>query len=171
MVCEFADRKVYEDLSPQSATVRKQAVQIEIEAPAPLAFDVIHDYQRRLEWDSLLSVAKVLPPDELPGVGVCTRCVGKWTSCWMVMDTRYVTFERGRVASVTLVNRSWLFASFHATIRHETLAPSRSRVIYIYSFACRPQTLAWAWEPIVDFLLNRETQRRLHSLRDYVQRV
>lgn len=151
--------------------MRKQAVPIEIEAPAPLVFDVIHDYQRRLKWDSLLSAAQVLPPDTLAAVGVCTRCIGTWTSCWMVIDTRYVSFDRGRVAAVTLVNRPWLLARFHATIRHETIDKSRSRVIYIYSFACRPRWLAWACEPIVNFLLKRETKRRLRALRDYVQSI
>ncbi|MFN3153546.1 SRPBCC family protein [Bremerella sp.] len=153
----------------QGRVLRKQSVEVEIEAPSSLVFDIIHDYKRRLEWDSLLSEAKVLDPATQAAVGVSTRCVGKWTSCWMVMDTRYVSFDRGRVAAVTLVNRPWLFESFHATIRHETINDTRSRVIYIYAFACRPKWLAWVWEPMVNRLLKRETHRRLASLRCYVE--
>lgn len=150
--------------------MRKQTFQIEIDAPSWLVFDIIHDYQRRLDWDSLLSKAQVLEPNTQAAVGVCTRCVGKWTSGWMVMDTRYVSFDRGRVAAVTLINRPWLFESFHATIRHETITENRSRVIYIYSFACRPKWFGWLSEPIVNRLLLCETRKRLHALRDYIDR-
>ncbi len=149
--------------------MRKQTVSVPIEAPALLVFEVIHDYSRRLAWDSLLSQAMVLPPDTQPDVGVGTRCVGTWTSCWMVMDTRYVSFQPGRVAAVTLAGRTWLFESFHATIRHEAIDEDRSRVDYIYSFACRPKWLAWLVEPVVNVMLRRETVKRLASLRTYVE--
>lgn len=142
----------------------------EIDAPAADVFDLIHDYERRLDWDSMLSGAEILGDAGAAGVGVRTLCTGTWRGLWMPMETEYVQFVPGEVAAVKLTNRPPFFDRFAATIRHSDLQAGRSRVTYIYSFRARPRALAWLLEPIMDRLLSRETRARLVSLRDWIGR-
>lgn len=46
-------------------------------APSAVVFDVIHDYARRLEWDTLLSAAYIDDGAPEAGKGVITVCVGR----------------------------------------------------------------------------------------------
>ena len=80
------------------------------------------------------------------------------------METEYIRFEPGRVAAVSLTNRPPFFDQFAATIRHEPLDENRSRVTYIYYFRARPRLL----EPLMNWLLKRETEKRLDALRDHL---
>ena len=147
----------------------KGTVTIEIDTSCAMAFDLIHDYDRRLDWDTLLSQAILLGDAKSVGKGVRTRCVGTWRSGKIAMETEYITFEPGRVAAVKLVNRPPLFEHFAATIRHKPLSPTRSSLTYIYSFRARPGWLAFLLEPIVHAALQRETQSRLHSLKAFLE--
>lgn len=144
----------------------RESFQVEIDASCEAVFDVVHDYARRLEWDSMLSEARLLAGAEVAGVGVRSRCVGTWKGAFQALETEYITFERGRVAAVKLTNRPLFFRDFAATIRHEPLGTHRSRVTYIYSFHVRPGILA----PVVRARFGREIRARLRRLRDYIER-
>ena len=144
---------------------------VEIGASCEAVFDVVHDYARRLEWDSMLSVAKLLDGATAAGVGVRSLCVGTWKSAFQPMETEYIQYERGRVAAVRLTNRPALFDHFAATIRHEPLGEARSRITYIFSSRGRPRILAPLLEPVMRRLITREVRARLRSLRAYMECV
>ena len=148
----------------------KETIRIEIEQPVEVVFDLIHDYARRLEWDTLLSRADII--DGSPGAarGVRTRCVGTWRSGGIGLETEYISFDRGRVAAVKLCARTPFFERFVATIDHQPLSESRSAVRYIYSFQARPKLLRWMLEPLINALLRRETRRRLQALKGFLER-
>ena len=129
----------------------------------------MHDYGRRLEWDSMLSQARLLDGATAATVGVRSRCVGTWKGAFLVLETEYIQFERGRVAAVTLTNRPMFFDRFAATIRHDAIGEARSRTTYIYSFRARPRFLAPLLEPIMRRMLGREVHARLRSLRAFVE--
>jgi hypothetical protein len=65
-------------------------------------FDLVHDYDRRLSWDTLLRDARV-EDGRAPGVGAVAACTGRWFVGGMCFRTRYVSFCRGAVAAVKLV--------------------------------------------------------------------
>ncbi len=90
-------------------------VQIELPASCETAFDLLHYYDQRLNWDSMFTEARLLSDAKAAAVGVQTRCIGTWRSGGVTMDTEYLTFQRGRIAAVNLVNRPWLFDRFAAT--------------------------------------------------------
>lgn len=143
---------------------------IEIAASCQAVFDAVHDYEIRLEWDSMLSQATLLEGATMTSLGVRSRCVGTWKSAFLALETEYIRFERGRVAAVELTNRPPLFDRFAATLRHDALGETRSRTTYIYSFRARPRFLASLIEPIMNRMIARETQRRLQSLRAFLER-
>jgi hypothetical protein len=132
-------------------------------------FDVIHDYSCRLEWDSMLREARLLDGATTAGVGVRSLCVGTWRSAFLGLETEYIRFEPGQVAAVKLTNQPPFFARFAATIRHDALNNGRSRTTYMYAFRARPHLLAPLLEPMMNLLLKREVQKRLHSLRHFLE--
>ena len=142
---------------------------IEIGASCEAVFDAVHDYERRLEWDSMLSRARLLGGAAAAEVGVRSLCVGTWKSGLLALETEYVRFERGQAAAVKLTNRPPFFGRFAATIKHTALGRGRSRTTYIYSFRARPRFLAPMLEPIMNVMLSREVRGRLEALRTFVE--
>ena len=142
---------------------------IDVGAPCQAVFDVLHDYSLRLQWDTMLSEARLLGGASVAAKGVRSLCVGTWRGAFVPMETEYITFQRGKVAAVRLTNSPPLFARFAASIRHTALDPERSRVTYKYSFASRPASLAIWIEPVVARLMQREVSARLVALRDFVE--
>lgn len=132
-------------------------------APPEIVFDLVHDYGRRLQWDTLLREAFV-EGDVPPGEGVIAVCTGHWYIGGLSLRTVYVSFERGKVAAVKMLNRPWPFDRWAASIRHEPLEGGRSRVTYTYNFAARPRFLAFVIDPILALVFRWETRRRLRAL-------
>lgn len=141
-------------------------------ATSAVVFATIHDYGRRLEWDTLLSQARVIG-DQPPGVGVETVCTARKNLGRIAFHTRYVTFRPpapgvAGLAAVTLVRPTAVFATWAASIRHEELTPGRSKVTYTMTFTCRPALLAATLEPVAAQTFTFETRRRLTALADYL---
>ena len=142
----------------------------EMPASCEAVFDLVHDYERRLDWDTLLREAFVeggRPPER----GAIAVCSGRWFLGGLTLRTAYVTFDRGEVAAVKMLNRPPLFARWAASIRHEPLGENRSRITYTYNFRARPSWLAFALDPVLAVVFRWETRRRLRALRRELARV
>lgn len=143
---------------------------IEICAPCAAVFEILHDYSLRLEWDTMLSEARLLGTARVAAQGVRSLCVGTWRSAFLPMETEYISFRPGELAAVRLINHPPIFERFAASIRHTALAGGRSRVIYTYSFRTRPRSLASLVEPVVQRMMRGEVRGRLTALKDFVER-
>jgi len=159
----------WRDGGEQDAPSVRAEISTMIRASPERVFGILHDYARRLEWDTLLARAELLGGATAAGAGVRTLCVGRRILGGVPMETEYVSFTPGKVAAVKLVAPQFPFETFAATIRHEPSGEDGSRVTYIYSFSARPRALAWLLAPIVNALLRFETRRRLTALRSYVE--
>ncbi|MCA9102158.1 MAG: SRPBCC family protein [Pirellulales bacterium] len=144
---------------------------VEIRADSEAVFDLIHDYPRRLTWDSFLREAKLCDGAARAAVGAKAYCAARWVVGGLAMETEYVTFKRPSVAAVRMTRGPALLASFAATIRQKQLAAGRCRVTYISRIRVRPRLLRPILEPVVRWVFTRETRRRLSSLRAYFDRV
>jgi Polyketide cyclase / dehydrase and lipid transport. len=134
---------------------------IEIDASSETVFNLIHDYSRRLEWDTLLKDARLLDAPAA-AAGTIARCTAH---NGLAMDTVYVSFNRPSVAAVRMVAGPWIFASFAATIRQEAIGERRTRVTYRYNFETRPRFLY----RVVEWMFARETRKRLRALKEYAR--
>jgi len=139
----------------------RAAISTVIRSSPERVFEILHDYGRRLEWDTLLTRAEILGGATAAGVGVRTLCVGRGVP----METEYVSFVPGKVAAVKLLAPRFPFETFATTIRHEPAGEGMSRVTYIYSITARPRWLA----PFINLPLWFETRRRLSALKRYVE--
>lgn len=147
--------------------MRKATIQRQMPVVSDEVFALLHDYDRRLEWDTLLKAARLTRGCTKAEQGATSLCVGKPMLGLVGMETRYVTFNPGVVAAVKLVNRPPFFSEFAATIRHEDNAEG-STATYQFRFAAKPRWLLWLLEPIMLKMLKRETAKRLEALAEFL---
>ena len=135
----------------------------EIPASREATFDLLHDYERRLDWDTLLRRAYTV--GGVPaGPGVEAVCQARWSLGGLSFRTAYVTFRRPELAAVKLVGRAPLFASWAASIKHVPLDGERHELRYTLTFRCRPRILAPLIERVALAAFRWETRRRLRAL-------
>lgn len=138
---------------------------IDIRADPQIIFDLTHDYARRLEWDTLLSEARLLDGATRAELGVKALCVGKSRLFGIAVESEYITFDRPWRTAVRMTRGPRVFETFAASIRHELLEPGITRVRYTGQVTTRPNWLRWLVEPIVGTMFRRETRLRLESLK------
>jgi polyketide cyclase/dehydrase/lipid transport protein len=133
-------------------------------APSAAVFALLHDYSRRLEWDTLLSAAYLDDGFTVAAKGATSVCVGRWFLGRIALKTEYITFDPPRMAAVKMINRPPFFESWAASIHHEDVDNHSSRVTYTWTFTARPRWLGWLLEPAMNAMFRRETGKRLQAL-------
>ena len=139
------------------------SVTVDVPAPSAAVFQLVHDYDRRLEWDTLLREARLCPGWSQAQLRATSVCTGRWFLGGIALETEYVSFKPGTVAAVKMLNRPPFFEAFAATIRHRDTAGGSS-VEYIFHFTARPR---WLLHPVMGAVFRWETRKRLRSLRRY----
>lgn len=139
-----------------------------IPAPSAAVFELLHDYSRRLEWDTLLSAAYLDDGFMAAAKGATSVCVGRWYLGRIALKTEYVAFDPPRLAAVKMINRPPFFESWAASIHHVDIDPNSSRVTYTWTFTARPRWLRWLLEPVMGRLFQIETRKRLAALARYL---
>lgn len=140
-----------------------------IPASASAVFELLHDYTRRLEWDTLLQRAFL--HDEFPKAakGAISTCQGRPFLGGIALTTEYIRFARGEVAAIRMLNRPIFFESFAASIRHDAISDSESTITYKFRFTARPKWLRWILHPIMSVVFRFETKKRLSALRQFFE--
>jgi polyketide cyclase/dehydrase/lipid transport protein len=146
------------------------SVSEEMPASCSEVFDLLHDYDQRLKWDTLLSAAYLTDGYTRAELGATSVCVGRGRLGRIALKTVYVTFDRPRIAAVKMVNSPPLLGSWAASIRHEDIGPDTSRLTYTWTFTARPWWLAWLMEPWMGCIFHWETRKRLGALRAFLKR-
>jgi hypothetical protein len=141
-----------------------------ISAPSEDVFSLLHDYNRRLEWDTLLRDARLCENWSQAQLHARSVCTGRWYLGGFSLETEYITFNPPRIAAVKLINRPPFFKTFAATIRHRNLENGQSSIEYIFNFTARPSWLNFLLHPIMKLIFQWETRKRLRSLRNYFSR-
>ncbi len=148
----------------------KAIIKEEIPASAEEVFDLLHDYQKRLEWDTLLSEAYLEPEFKEAKLGAITVCRGRLILGGFPLRTEYISFQRGKIAAVKLLNRPPLFETFAASISHSNLPNSSSELVYTFNFTAKPMFLQFILHPIMSRIFVWETKKRLKSLKRYFEK-
>jgi hypothetical protein len=133
-------------------------------------FRLLHDYNRRLEWDTLLQEARLTDGFQVARLHATSVCKGRTFLGGIAMKTAYVSYREPDVAAVRMVNSPPFIDSFAASIRHHDLANGSSRLEYTYSFTARPLWLRPLLHPAMQFIFRLETKRRLRALRQFFQK-
>lgn len=138
-----------------------------IPASSMQVFRLLHDYDRRLEWDTLLQDARLCEGWAEAQLHAVTVCKGRWYLGGMTLKTQYITFNAPEVAAVKLLNHPPFFDTFAATIRHRDVSDDASLIEYKYNFTARPSRIRWLLHPVMTAIFRWETRKRLRALRRY----
>lgn len=139
-------------------------------APSTAVFDLLHDYTRRLEWDTLLQAAYLEEGHTTAGKGVTSVCVGRRSLGGIKLRTIYVAFNRPTLAAIKMLNAPPFFQSWAASIKHEDLSEKASRITYIFQFTTKPRSLRFILDPLMEQVFLWETRKRLRALRAFFSR-
>jgi polyketide cyclase/dehydrase/lipid transport protein len=149
--------------------VRSAEASIDIQASPEEVFDLIHDYGRRLEWDTFLREACVLDGAGRAGLGVKTRCTARSGFGGLAMETVYVSFDRPRVAAVKMTGGPGILMRFAASIRQAEIGCGVTRVTYRFNLSTKPGWLRSILDRLATALFLRETRHRLRALKHYME--
>ena len=130
-------------------------------------FALLHDYDRRLEWDTLLREARLTRGNEKAEKGATSLCVGRPFFGIFGLETKYISFHEGKLAAVEMINRPPLFKNFAASIRHKD-NDCGSIATYKLHFCARPRVFAVFLEPLMLRVLREETRKRLKTLSEFL---
>lgn len=140
-----------------------------IPASSEAVFELLHDYKRRLEWDTLLQEAYLEPEFEKSDKGAISVCRGKRILGGFAVRTVYVSFEPGKVAAVKMLNQPPFFDTFAASVRHIKIDDENSEVIYKVNFTAKPRILRPILNPIMRAVFVWETRKRLKALKKFFE--
>ncbi|MDR7307770.1 SRPBCC family protein [Rhodoferax saidenbachensis] len=137
-------------------------------APAAVVFDAFHYHQWRHHWDSLVSGTEVVGGAPCPYVGAITQNAGGGWLRGLSMQTRFVSFDRPRLAAATMVGTSFPFSRWAASMRHREVGPKDSLLIYTYTLDVTPRGLAWLLRPAVHLVFAHQTRKRFRRLQNFL---
>ncbi len=138
-----------------------------VSASSTEVFRLLHDYDRRLEWDTLLQDARLCEGWTEAQLHATSICTGRWYLGGLSLKTQYVSFRSPEVAAVKMLNRPPLFDAFAASIRHRDLGDGTSSVEYKYNFTVRPSWLRRLLHPVMAAVFRWETRKRLRALQRF----
>jgi hypothetical protein len=140
-------------------------------AASTVVFDLLHDYNRRLEWDTLLTAAYLEGDAPAAGKGVISVCVGRRSLGSIAIRAVYVSFDRPKLAAVKMLNSPLFFDTWAASIRHSDISARESRITYKFHFTAKPHFLSFILEPIMQRVFIWETRKRLRAMREFLNRA
>lgn len=130
----------------------------------------MHDYRRRLEWDTLLQKAYLEDEFSEACKGAISVCQGKFFLGGLALRTQYVSFEKGKVAAVKMLNQPPFFDTFAASIRHADIGENISEIVYKVNFTAKPKFLRPVLHSLMKAVFVWETRKRLASLKEFFGR-
>ena len=113
-------------------------------------FDLLHDYDRRLEWDTLLTAAYLEGENVVAGKGVVSVCVGRATLGGIAIRAIYVSFQSAaKLAAVKMLNSPPFFSNGPPPFITRTFLPTNQTDHYKFQFTAKPHFLRLILEPIM----------------------
>jgi len=142
-------------------------IEIQMPVDSSRVFALLHDYDRRLAWDTLLKEARLTRGHTKACKGATSLCRGKPVFGLIGMETCYIAFQESKMAAVKLINHVPFFDSFSASIKHRD-NDEGSVAQYAFQFRAKPVCLRPLLEPIMLRMLKTETTKRLEALAAYL---
>lgn len=87
-----------------------------------MVFDAFHYHRWRAQWDSLVGLTRVEGGAPCPFVGAVTENTGAGWLRALSMRTRFVSFDRPRLAAAFMLAPSWPFVRWAASRHAEVVA-------------------------------------------------
>lgn len=143
-------------------------LEFDMPAEAAVVFDAFHHQHWRVRWDTLVGTTRVQGGAPCPFLGAVTESVGAGLLRGVTMRTRFVAFDRPRLAAATMLEPAFPFHRWAASMQHRPQGPGRSRLVYTSTFDVGPGAWRRVLSPIVTALFARQTRRRFARLQAFL---
>lgn len=137
-------------------------------APADVVFDAFHYHCWRSRWDTLVEGTHVPGGAPCPHIGAITKNPGRGWLRSLSMRTRFVSYDRPRIAAATMVGHSFPFTRWAASMKHRPLEAGQSVMVYTYTFEVGPAAFRWLIAPVVKRVFDWQTRRRFARLQQFL---
>ncbi len=117
----------------------------------------------RLRWDRFIRAERLLDGAAEQGRGVRTWTRHRWG---MTMVSECVAFNPPSNTGMRMVRGPWFLERFAGGWQFRPAEGGSTRVVWRYSFACRPRWLAPLAERIGTIVLRREIRARVRGFAD-----
>lgn len=115
----------------------------------------------RLRWDPFIHSQHFEAGARTAAKGVRTRTRSR---LGFLMISEYVSYSPPKNVGMTMVKGPWFFENFGGGWRFtEHDGGATTKAVWKYTFSCRPKFLRAIAEPIGQWLLGREIQRRIQA--------
>lgn len=141
---------------------------IEVQAPREWLFDVMQDYDRRLEWDEFLSRAELIDGARRPSLGVRALCVDR---SGRAMTTEYVSFHRPERVAIKMTEGPWMFESFAGSWVYRAVSAERTELTFRYGMELRPRVLGKIGDRLLARIFGADMEKRLASAKARLERL
>ncbi|WP_315915299.1 SRPBCC family protein [Arthrobacter sp. lap29] len=111
----------------------------------------------RRKWDPFIHSQHFQDGATKAGKGVRTRTRSRMG---LLMVSEYVSYVPGRNVGMKMVSGPWFFAQFGGGWRFSE-CDGGTRLVWKYTFSCKPGWLRWLTHPVGVWLLGREIERRI----------
>nr|MCH9684596.1 SRPBCC family protein [Deltaproteobacteria bacterium] len=136
-----------------------------VRAGAAALFDLMQDYERRLEWDPFLREATLVGA-KTAGIGVRAWCVDQRGRG---METEYVSFDRPRRVAVKMTRGPWIFRKFAGSWAYERVEDDVTRVVFKYHVEARIR-FGRLGDAVLTRVFAKEMDGRLSALAEAIER-
>ncbi|MFC6999973.1 type II toxin-antitoxin system RatA family toxin [Rufibacter roseus] len=130
-----------------------------VDAPQEKLFWLSQDYERRLEWDRYLRVARLEAGATRAAKGVEAYCESRKG---IGMTVKYISFHPPRQVAMEMTKGPWVFQKFSGSWRFKEEIDGRIRVFFRYNFKTR---FGWLGKlllnPIISRILETDIKNRL----------
>lgn len=148
----------------------QRRLEFDMPAPPAVVFDAFHHQIWRRRWDPLVASTHVSGGADCPFVGAETVNRGAGVLSWFEMRTRFVSFDRPKVAAATMIGVSFPFVRWAAAMRHRASATAGCSIMtYTVNFEVSPRAARWGLQRVVTALFLRQTRRRFSRLQRFLQ--
>jgi ribosome-associated toxin RatA of RatAB toxin-antitoxin module len=138
-----------------------------IQAPAEQLFWWSQDYDKRLQWDKYLRVARLEKEDTVAGKGVEAYCESRKG---IGMTVRYICFHPPTQVAMEMTKGPWVFQKFSGSWRFKQVDDSNTTVYFRYNFQPKFGKVGkWVFQPFLKWLLQADINNRLQYFKAAVE--
>lgn len=141
-------------------------IEFAMPARSDIVFDAFHYHEWRRQWDSLVRRTQVNNGAPCPSVGAITENVGAGALRSLSMRTQFISYKRPTIAAASMLDPSFPFTQWAASMRHQDVGHNASLLIYTYTF--QVGLLRTMMEPLVDAVFVHKTRQRFHRLASFL---
>ncbi len=150
-------------------TMARRCLILTMPGSAANAFEVFHNHEKRLLWDTLLSSTHIEGGGIHPYIGAIAANRGRGWMRSLRMRTQFVNYRPSEIAAAASVCPSGLIEFWAASMRHRDIAVGQSELIYTFNIKLRP--FLRIFDPLAAWIFERESRRRFAVMADYLRRI